>query len=171
MGIEAELLAGIVGSTIAEHALDELAHEIAEEIRDLTPEFGHLPPKRANPEHGEPGDAKAAIQVKHMGPGKRRIESDDFKAIWIELGTRHMPEYAPFGKVAALHGGTGPVIDEGVKQAQHHLRHALERLAKVTVEGGAASIAAQKLEVAKARQARSSAFKAAYVRPSRRRGR
>jgi hypothetical protein len=170
MGIEAELLKGIVGSTIAEHALDEFAHELAEEIRDLTPEFDDHPPKRGEPPHGQPGDAKAAIEVKPMGPGKRRIESRDYKAIWIELGSRHMPEFAPFGKVAALHGGTGPIIDEGINEAQHHLRHTLERLAKLGAEGASAeSIAQQRLAVNQARQARSSAFKAA--RGGRRRGR
>ena len=167
MGIEAEIAAQFAGSLEVEHALDDFAAQIRDEIKDLTPTFGDKPPKRGEPGIGDPGDAKAAVQVSGVkGPGKRRVESDDPKAIWIEIGTRHMPEYAPFAKVAALHGGTGPVIlEQGVHTAHMHLRGELEKLAKLKAENAAAhKITAQRKSVEQARQARSAAFKAARKR-------
>jgi hypothetical protein len=159
---EDEILAQIVGSREAEHQLDKYAHQIADEIRELTPEFGDLPPKRDAPVWGKSGDAKAAIQVLPGGPGRRIVQSDDPKAIWIEVGTRHMPEYAPFTKVAAMHGGTGPIVEQGIQHAQHKLREALEHLEKLGAEGAtAAAIARQRQAVDTARNARSAAFRAA----------
>lgn len=173
MSIEADILAQMARSVEVDEALDRLAHQIADEIRDLTPEFGNLPPKRSQPSIGAAGDAKAAIKVEYVASAKkptRRVISRDFKAIWIEMGSRHMPEYAPFGKVAAMHGGTGPVLDEGIQRAQHQLRNELERLAKMGAEGASVeSIAQQRLAVDRARQARSSAFTAARRSRGRRR--
>lgn len=172
MSIEGEILAQMARSAEIDVELDKFAHKIAEEVRDLTPEFGDLPPKRGEPGIGDPGDAKAAIKVEHQAAKvpTRRVISRDPKAIWIELGTAHMPEYAPFAKVAALHGGTGPIIDEGVEHAQGKLREEVDKLAKMTAVGAtAAELSAQRSAVGAARQARSSAFKAA--RGGRRRGR
>lgn len=165
MSIESEIAAQFAGAVEVEHHLDEFSKQIADEIRDRTPEFGNLPPKRGEPGIGDPGDAKAAIQVSPIkSPGKRRVESDDPKAVWIELGAKHMPEYAPFAQVAALHGGTGPSIleDHGVQHAQKHLRERLEHVEKLAAEGAPpASIATAKLAVQRARMQRSAAFKAA----------
>jgi hypothetical protein len=145
-----------------EAELDKFAEQIADEIRDLTPEFNEERDRRKTPGIGSPGDAKAAIHVKPMGRGSRRVVSNDAKAGWIEYGTRHMPEYAPFGKVAAMHGGTGPMHDEGVNNAQEHLRGELEKLEKLRAEeAGPHSIAQQKQAVDRARSSRSAAFKAA----------
>ena len=166
-----EIAAGMAGAVELEHHLDKFAEQIRDEIRELTPEFGDKPPKRSGPGIGEPGDAKSAVRVGPIkSPGRRRVESNDPKAIWIELGSRHMPEYAPFAKVASIHGGTGPVIDEGVGHAQSRLREEIEKLEKMTAEGAtAAAIAGQRSAVSRARGERSAAFTAA--RRGRRRGR
>jgi hypothetical protein len=153
-------------------ATDELANEVAERVKSYTPEFGDRDPRRSSPPYGEPGEAKAAIVVEPhpTEPLGRRVISRDYKAIWIEVGSRHMPEYAPFTKTAAYYGGTPPIFDSGVRDAQHHLRGELEKLAKVMafspvgLKGGIAksrAIADQKRSVNAARAARSQAFTAA----------
>lgn len=172
--VAAEILGKLAGSAEIERHLDKFAHEIADEIRDLTPEFGDLDPKRGDPPHGEPGDAKAAITVEPSPRGflARRVISRDYKALWIELGSRHMPEYAPFAKVAAMHGGTGPDFTEEIHQAQHKLRGEVEKLAKMlATDATAKAIAEQRREVDRARMGRSAAFKAARGYRRRRPGR
>ncbi|TDH57547.1 hypothetical protein E2F47_01910 [Mycobacterium eburneum] len=176
MSIEAEIAAGLHSFEI-ERELDKLADEVADFAKSIAPVFGDRPPKRDAPADGAPGDFKNSIKVTPQGPGKRRVGSDDFKAVWAELGTRHMPEYAVFAKTAAHFGGTGPIIDEGIQRAQSHLRRELEHLAKLHAEmpgsfsaaiDKAQRLTAQKRKVEQARTARSAAFNAA--RP-RRRGR
>lgn len=172
MGIEAEIAAGLHSVEI-EHELDQFAHKVIEYAKGIAPVFGDLPPKRDEPGIGAPEDYKNSIRELpgHRKPGHRRVGSDDPKAIWIEVGTVHMPEYAVFTKTAKYFGGTGPIIDEGVQQAQDQLRGELERLAKLTAIGAAGHhIAAQQRAVERARQARSAAFKAARG-PRRRRRR
>lgn len=170
MGIEAEIEAQFAGSLEVEHHLDKFAEQIRDEIKDIAPVFDAERDRRSTPGIGDPEDYKDSIQVSGIkSPRKRRVESNDPKAVWIELGSKHMPEYAPFGKVAAMHGGTGPVIDEGVRHAQSKLREELEKMAKLAATGATAeAIAEQRREVARARTGRSAAFNAA--RP-RRRGR
>jgi len=164
VSIEEDIAAQYLGSAEADHHLNEFTHKLADEVRDLTPTFGDLPPKRNEPEYGQPGDAKAAIKVENA-PKKlhaKRVISRDFKAIWIELGSTHMPEYAPFAKVAAMHGGTGPEFEEGIQHAQGKLRQELEKFEKLAAEGvDGALLAEQRRAVDRARQGRSSAFKAA----------
>jgi hypothetical protein len=166
VSIEAEIAAQFAGALEVEHAVEEFAHKVADYAKTLAPVFGDKPPKRGAPPQGSPGDYRGSIKVEHPpragATPTRRVISRDHKAIWIELGTRHMPEYAVFTKTAKYFGGTGPIIDEGVQHAQHHLRGELERLAKLTATGAAADrIAAQRKSVESARTARSSAFKAA----------
>jgi hypothetical protein len=161
-------------------ATDHLANEVADYAKGLAPVFGDRDPRRGSPSYGEPGDYKDSIKVtpSPSEPLGRRVGSDDFKAIWIEVGSRHMPEYAVFTRTAAYFGGTPPILNEGVRNAQHHLREQLEKLAKLTAVGAiglkagvarSKAITAQKHEVTKARNARSAAFNAA--RGPRRRGR
>lgn len=161
-------------------ATDRLAEAVADRVREGTPTFGDLPPHRGSPAHGSAGDAKDAIKVEShpSEPLGRRVISHDFKALWIEVGTRHMPEYAPFTKAAAYYGAPGPILNAGLQETQHNLRNELEKLAKVSalgavgLKGGIAKAEAinkQKQAVHAARTARSSAFKAA--RGPRRRGR
>lgn len=183
MSIEAEIAAQFAGAVEVEHAVEKFAHKVAEYAKSLAPVFGDLPPRRGEPAHGEPGDYRDSIKVEHppraTAVPTRRVISRDFKAAWIELGTRHMPEYAVFAKTAAYFGGTGPTIDEGVEHAQGHLRRELETLAKLraghagTMHEAIAkskSIAEQKRAVDQARMTRSAAFKAARG-GGRRRGR
>lgn len=161
-------------------ATDHLAGEVAAMVKSATPVFGDKDPRRGSPAHGDPGDARNAIKVEpHPNePLGRRVISRDFKAIWIEVGSRHMPEYAPFTRAAAYFGGTPPILNQGVRDAQHHLRGELEKLAKlgamsaVGLKAGIAksqALTAQKHVVNQARTARSLAFHQA--RGPRKRGR
>jgi hypothetical protein len=190
MSMESEALADIMGAGLHEaeigHALDELAGKVCEQVKDLAPKFGDLPAHRNNPAEkwnptGE-DSYRDSIEVDdlHGSLDTRRVISRDPKAIWIEIGTAHMPEYAPFTKAAAMFGSTtGPsfsvngrdsMADEGVHHAHEHLRGEVEKLAKLGATGAAAHhLAAQRTAVAQARIARSAAFKAA--RPRRGRGR
>jgi hypothetical protein len=162
MSLEGEIFAQFVTSAEIERHLDEFAEQIADEVRERTPVFGDHPPKRAEPVHGAPGDLKASIQVHPVkSPGHRRVQSDDYKVYWAELGAKHFPEVGMFAQVAALHGGTGPVIEEGVREAQKRYRHEAEKLVKVIAEGDAAAIAVQRTALARATGARSAAFRAA----------
>lgn len=166
MGIEAEIAAGLHSVEI-EHELDKFCEKVADYAKGIAPVFGDLPPKRDEPGIGDPEDYKNSIRQLpgHRKPGHRRVGSDDPKAIWIEVGATHMPEYAVFTKTAKYFGGTGPIIDEGVQHAQGKLRGELERLEKLTAAGaGAHHIAAQRRAVERARTARSAAFQAARGR-------
>lgn len=161
-------------------ATDHLADEVRDYAKGIAPVFGDRDPRRGSPAYGEPEDYKNSIKViPHPDePLGRRVISNDFKALWIEVGTRHMPEYAVFTKTAAYFGGTPPILNEGVREAQHHLRGELEKLAKVMtlgavgLKGGLAkskAIQEARSSVHSARQARSNAFKQA--KGPRRRGR
>lgn len=169
-----------LNAAVAQHAekigaLKAKADEIADHWKGIAPVFGDRPPKREAPPYGgAEGEYRDSIRAepfrKKDGMPAYRVGTDDYRALWIELGTKHMPEYAPATKTAALFGDTtGPIMSEGVKTAQGHLREQLETLAKLKAEGAAASrIAEQTKQVNAARQARTSAFKAAR---GRRRGR
>lgn len=125
------------------------AHEVADYVRNLTPEFDASKSGRSTPGIGEPGDAKAAIQViplvdrnlvAHQG---YRVISQDPKANWIEFGSSHMPEYAPFQQAIAHFGGEGGpgVIPAGhlastrVMKAHQEVRVARFRLANALHNG------------------------------------
>ncbi|PIJ36737.1 hypothetical protein BMW24_003475 [Mycobacterium heckeshornense] len=177
MNIEDEIAAGLASAEV-QAALDELAREVCDQVKALTPVFGDRPPHRAAPAEGEIGDARNAVHVEPLPDGGRRVISRDKKAVWIEIGTRHMPEYAPFTKAAAMFGAEGgpsfsasgrdSMSDEGVAHAHAHLRGELERFAKLSAEGAAAhEIAAAARSVQQARIARSAAFKAARGRRGR----
>lgn len=162
-------------------ATDHLAEEVAEKVKENAPVFSPEKGRRKTPPYGAPGAYRDSITVEHhpTEPLGRRVISRDFKAIWIEVGSRHMPEYAPFTKAAAYYGAPGPILNQGVHDAQHNLRGELEKLAKLAalpalgLKAGIAkssALTAQKATVARARNARSSAFQAARG-PRKRRGR
>jgi hypothetical protein len=153
-------------------ATDHLANEVRDYAKGLAPVFGDRDPRRGSPAHGEPEDYKNSIKVTAhpTEPLGRRVISTDFKALWIEVGNRHMPEYAVFTKTAAYFGGTPPILNEGVRDAQHHLRGELEKLAKLSAMSAVGlksgieksrALTEQKHAVNRARNARSAAFKAA----------
>lgn len=173
MSIEDEIALGL-NSLEIEAELDKFAHEVADYAKDLAPVFDPERDRRATPGIGEPEDFKNSIRVLPGGPvGHRRVGSDfDPIALWQEVGTRHMPEYAVFAKTASYFGGSGPIIDEGVQHAQKNLRGELEKLEKMAAEGAAAHhIASQSRAVNQARLARSAAFRAARGGRGRRRSR
>lgn len=162
--IEAEIAAQFAGALEIEHELDKFAHQICDELKDRAPVFDSKRDKRATPGIGEEaGEFRDSIQVTPAGPHRRRVGSQSPIALWQEVGTRHFPEMGIFAQVAALHDGTGPVIEDvGIQHAQTHLREHLEKLEKLAAEGAsAASIAAAKVAVERARGARSAAFRAA----------
>jgi hypothetical protein len=185
MSIESEILVQAAGAAEVQHELDKLAHEVCEYAKSLAPVFGETghDERRGSPPEGEPGDYRDSIHVEkvHRDPDVRRVISRDYKAIWIEIGTRHMPEYAVFTKTGAYFGSdTGPSFapgsgrrsmeEEGVAHAHKSLREELEHLAKLTAEGAAVhEIDAARSRVSAARLARSAAFRAAQPRRGRRR--
>jgi len=172
-GIEVEIAAQALSCREVEDGLDAFTAEVVEYAQSIAPEFGDLPPHRVAPAEGEPGDYKESIHAEHLGVGARRVISrDDPIAFWVEMGTRHMPEYAVFAKTAEHFGGTAPEVGgAGVAHAQSHLREAITRLEELHAGGAAAhEIAAQKARVRMARQQRSAEFKAAAPKRSRRRG-
>ncbi|MBO0882802.1 MAG: hypothetical protein J2P17_21205 [Mycobacterium sp.] len=180
MSIEAELLAGL--ETVEVHAaLDELANRVCEQVKAETPVFGESgrDPRRDSPPEGSPGDARNAVHVEKLADGTRRVISRDKKAVWFEVGTEHMPEYAPFTKAAEMFGAEGgpsfsssgrdSMAEHGVAHAHSALRAELEMLAKLKAAGAAGESIAQALAVRRARAARSAAFKAGRPRRGRRR--
>jgi hypothetical protein len=72
--------------------------------KSISPVFGDLPPHRSAPAHGAPGAYRDSIVVKDTsdaeGP-RARVQDTDFKAKWIEYGSKHMPTYAPLAKTKA----------------------------------------------------------------------
>jgi hypothetical protein len=183
MAIEDEILAQMVGAVEITDGLDKLAADVCAAAKDMAPVFGDLPPHRTHPEEGDVGEYRDSIHVEdvHGRPDTRRVISRDKKAIWIEIGTKHMPEYAVFARAAKLFGSEGgpsfsasgrdSMADHGVEHAHHRLRDELETLAKLKATDSAAHlISAQRGVINQARIARSAAFRAA--RPnSRGRGR
>lgn len=173
MSIETDLRAlgfTVEGDLAIEAELDVFSTKIRDELRDIAPKWGDRDERRENPPHPEWGVFADTITVSRVGPGRRHVGSSSPIALWQEIGTRHFPEDAIFAKIAKLHGGTGPIIDEGVQAAQSHLRGELETLEKLAATGASShALKAQRLAVEHARQARSSAFKAAKPRRGRRR--
>ena len=162
MGTVFEDIAKALTVAEVEHHMDHLAHEMVEYGKEIAPVFADRPPHRSEPEDGEPGSYRDSIHSINRGLSRRRIQSDDPKAAWIEYGTSHMPEYGVFGKMSEHFGGDGEVVsDEGVQHAQHRLRHALESLAELRTSGDARAIADAEAHIVELRRARSAAFRAA----------
>ncbi|KLO31585.1 hypothetical protein ABW16_01755 [Mycolicibacter heraklionensis] len=166
MAGEIEAILAAAGAALTarevEDGLDHFAGEVCEYARSIAPVFGDRPPKRDAPPFDEPGGFRDSIHVEHPRRGVRRVISRlDPLALWQELGTIHMPEYAVFSRTAEHFGGTAPVIgDDGVMHAQSHLRKALVRLAELHAAGaGADEIAVQQTRVRMARQQRSAEFR------------
>jgi hypothetical protein len=151
--------------------LQELGDQVRDYWKALAPVFDEERDRRKTPGIGEEGDYRDSIHTEAVrrkdGKPGMRVGTNDPKAIWIEVGTAHMPEYAPATKTAHyFHDTTGPTFSEGVQQAQGNLREALETLAKAKATGTSAEVKSAKSAVSRARGERSAAFKA-----SRKRGR
>lgn len=149
--------------------LQHLAHDVEEYWKALAPVFDSARDHRASPPNDVAGAYRDSIHTelirKKDGKPAARVGTNDYKAIWIEVGTAHMPEYAPATKTAHyFHDTTGPVFSEGVQQAQGRLREALETLAKLKATGTSAEVKSQESVVKRARGERSAAFKASRRR-------
>jgi len=166
---DAELDAEMLRSPEVIKGLEDLAHEVEEYWKGLAPVFDSDRDRRAEPPNDEPGAYRDSIHTEMTrsknGAPSARVGTNDYKAIWIEVGTAHMPEYAPATKTAHyFHDTTGPVFSEGVQQAQGKLREALESLAKAKAAGTSAEVKSAKSAVSRARGERSAAFKASRGR-------
>lgn len=147
--------------------LEDHGAEIRDYWKALAPVFDGDKDRRKTPGLGEPGDYKGSIHTELVrrkdGKPGMRVGTNDPKAIWIEVGTAHMPEYAPATQTAHhFHDTTGPVFSEGVQEAQGKLREALETLAKLKESG--ADVKSARTAVSRARGERSAAFKASRRR-------
>lgn len=113
--------AGAIEAAIAESAEIQAAlRERAEEVRqfwiDYWEAFDHPHSRTHTLRSGyveNPGDYSKSIRIEYMESGtgfmKARITAHDYKAHWIEYGSRHMPEFAP--RAATLdHFGGGDVV-------------------------------------------------------------
>lgn len=179
---EAELSRAMRGPEVM-IAAEKLAKEVVEYAQGIAPVFGDKDPHRNTPPHGDPEDYKNSIRA--LAPRIEgdtvivSVETNDYKAWWIEYGSRHMPEYAVFSRTAEHFGGTGPdMASEQVSTAHGILRAALQDLALARALPGhnehlgfqkAAAIGKAKQAVEQARSGRSAASRAA-ARNSRGRG-
>ena len=90
-------------------AVDAKAKVVQDYWKSVSPVFGDRPPHRAAPAHGQPGDYRDSIVVvdKSDENGFRdRVKPTDFKAKWIEFGTKHQKPVAPMAKVKAKFRGS-----------------------------------------------------------------
>lgn len=150
------------------------AHEVADFVRELTPEFDPGKSGRSEPGIGQPGDAKAAIHVVPLvdetwrAREGFRVISQDPKVFWIEFGSRHMPEYAPFQQaITHFHGEGGPGVIPGgvlashkIMRAQADVRTARFRQAMAIHVGTGARIKSTTADLRRAEYVRSREFKA-----------
>jgi hypothetical protein len=164
MSIEFEITEAMKSDPEIDEKLNKLANEVCEFAQSIAPVFGETghDERRESPPNDEPGAYRDSIHVEERkGNHVRRVVSYDYKAIWIELGSAHMPEYAVFAKTAAHFGGTGPDFGDDVENAQQGLREEVEKLSKMRAEGHSAeAIEKQERAVKSARASRSAAFRA-----------
>jgi hypothetical protein len=105
-GIPADQVDKIMKGPKVKAAVDAKAAKVQSFWKSVSPVFKEGDPRehRKMPAHGEPGDYQKSITVVPMpdDSGYRdRVKPTDFKAKWIEFGTKHMPPYAPLAKVKA----------------------------------------------------------------------
>ena len=190
--IENEIIRKMMASQDVHHKLNAVVKEAQEYAKSIAPVFTKERGRREAPpwdsphlnEPGTAGDYKNSIVIEYVKgkPHVRRLISRDYKAVWIEIGTRHMPEYGVLTKVARKYGSnTGPSFasgdgervsmhDEGVKRKHESLREHLEGLDKMIAAGESkAVIEHMRNKIDRLRNERSAAFKAAEPRRRRRR--
>jgi len=189
--LEREIMQKMMSSEEVHHKLDAVVKEAQEMAKSLAPVFTEERGRRKEPpwdsahlsEPGTAGDYKNSIVIEYVKgkPHVRRLISRDYKAVWIEIGTRHMPEYAILTNIAREYGSkTGPSFsegsdrvsmqDEGVKRKHESLREHLEGLEKMIADGAAATaIEHMRNKIDRLRNERSAAFRAAQPRSRRRR--
>lgn len=156
-------------------ALEDKAKEVETFWKDISPVFDATRDRRANPPEDQPGAYRDSIHTQMIRERDGRpgalVGTNDYKAVWIEFGSLHMPEYAPATKTAHYFGDTkGPIVsvggvNEGINQAQVKYREAREAYEKAKATGS--DVKNARTELNRARGERSAAFNAA--RPRRRR--
>ncbi|SIC56456.1 Uncharacterised protein [Mycobacteroides abscessus subsp. abscessus] len=119
------LLAAIAGDAKAHQELKRVGAEVAEDWKGRAPVFGDKDPRRADPPYGgEPGEYRDSIEpgkphVNKEGELELLVESDDYKAIEIELGSKHMPVYAPATATMRQFGAEdGPIITNSTNRPE-----------------------------------------------------
>lgn len=139
--------------------VEKLAQQVQETVQSYAPVFGDRPPRRESPADGSAGDYKDSIHVTWVTTSDSdlpvaRVISNDMKAAWIEYGSAHMPEYAPFTKAAQEFGGTGPAYTGAAGKAQSKFREAKEALDHARREGSHedVALAAKHFEAASVRR-------------------
>lgn len=105
-GISAEQIDKVMRSQKVKDAVDGKAATVQAYWKSVAPVFNPEDPRehRKTPPYGQPGDYRDSITVVDMsGPDgfRDRVKPTDFKAKWIEFGTKHMPKYAPMAKTKA----------------------------------------------------------------------
>jgi hypothetical protein len=189
--IENEIIRKMMASEEVHHKLDAVVKEAQEKAKSRAPVFTKKRGRRKEPPWdsphlhapGSPEDYKNSIVIEMVKgkPHVRRLISRDYKAVWIEIGTRHMPEYAILTNIAREYGSTtGPSFsegsdrvsteDEGVRRHHDDLRQAIKDM-ETLVSGGAKGKALNSIrnDIDSIRNKRSAAFKAAEPRRRRRR--
>ncbi|MEU9805027.1 hypothetical protein [Mycobacterium sp. NPDC050853] len=110
------LLSGIAGDAKAHRELKRAGDEVADDWKNRAPVFGDKDPRRADPPYGgEPGEYRDGItpgkvHLTKDGELELLVESDDYKAIEIEFGSKHMPVYAPATATMQEFGSLDPPI-------------------------------------------------------------
>jgi hypothetical protein len=121
----------IIDSAIGIVELDEAMTEspevgegvmrLAEEARQFWIEYWEAFDHPFSREHAlrsgyveKPGDYSNSIKIKFGktadGQPKARITAHDYKAHWIEYGSKHMPPFAPRAATVSAFGGSGKTI-------------------------------------------------------------
>lgn len=136
--------------------LNDLGNEVVAYAKSISPV--------GDPAQGDenPGQYRDAWHLERHGEGFHAV-NDDFKAYWVEFGTRNMPEFAVAQRTAEHFGGDvqagGVLSSERIMNAQGEVRVARAK-ARDVVEGQgsrAQQVAAQE-RVGRAERKRSTAF-------------
>lgn len=106
-GISDKQLDKVLNSKKTVKALRNKADQVVKYWQSVSPVFdaGDKKEHRTAPPYGAPGAYKDSItaieKTDENGNTYEHIVATDHKALWIEYGTAHMPEYAPLAKTKA----------------------------------------------------------------------
>ena len=166
LGISPEAVAEAFNDPKIHAEVQRLAEEVRDAVQSHAPVFGDRPPRRESPADGAAGEYRDSIHVEWVttsdsdGLPVARVISKDMKAAWIEFGSAHMPEYAPFTKAAEEFGGTGPQYDGAAGHAQSKFREAKEALEHAMHSGSHEDVALAQKHFEAASVRRTDALKA-----------
>lgn len=105
-GVSPKKVEAVLNGKVARKALEARAQKVVDYWQSIAPVFDPNDPRehRKAPAHGKPGDYRDSISFELVdGDGSlyAKVSASDFKAAWIEYGTKHMPKHAPLAKVKA----------------------------------------------------------------------